>query len=92
MFADRLAQFIRYHNSTREAYTIRVFLGTETTPVQGATIHDDVATNRLLISLPNELEPIVLDVMGPANPRLNIVLFDGYTADVVVLHKAPMKG
>lgn len=74
-----LAQFIRYHKSTHERYTVRVLV--DDVPVDGAYVHDDVATNRLSVVLPNA-PSIVLDVMGPVSSRLQKIKFDGYRADV----------
>jgi hypothetical protein len=84
MSIQNLAQFIRYHKSTREVCTIHVHVGgTDSPAVPNAYVYDDQVMNRLLVKLPSEAEPIVLDANGgPTNPRLNTILFNGYTASV----------
>lgn len=83
MSVASLAHFIRYHKSTNESYTIYVYVGTDSVAaIEGAHVFDIQVENNVSIVLPGESAPVVLNVNGPVNPRLNMILFEGYTASV----------
>jgi hypothetical protein len=75
-----LAQFIRYHKLAHQVCTINVCVGDKL--IKDALVHDDTDINQLSIYLPDEPEEVIIEVLGPKNPRLNVVLFNGYTASV----------
>lgn len=77
MSVRNLAQFIRDH---KNYITIHVHVGTDSAPVRGAFVFDNPIENQVYVTLSGET--IVLDVDGPTNPRLNTILFKGYSASV----------